>query len=429
MKRLGIVLAAGVVVFLLSGCALFELKDDLTEFDSVYGINGKIYEISADAHPILVVLYGESHGQIKVADYSIPDPAGHYSFLVSEGVYYVAAFEDFNRDFAYTEGETYGYAMGSAPVVVDAAQMAAAGTKAIRDLEIRLTEKSGYRSDFPLFVDIHALPGQSYVNVGVVTDLDDPLFAQENGYKGYWKPFSFLRDIGVGIYFIEPYDPDRIPLLFVHGVNGTPIGFKPIVENMDRSRYQAWFYYYPSGFRLDAVAGALNLMIQSLHEDYGFERMAVAAHSMGGLVSRAFVMKNAVKDRHAYIQTLITMSTPWGGVRAAQSGVDQAPVVVPNWYDVSPDSEFIADLYEKPLPSQVRFYLLFGVRGKCSVMMGSNDGTIEIASELDYRAQRDAARLFGFDEDHESILSSKIVVEQFHRILSGVFSGTRHTGD
>ena len=37
--------------------------------------------------------------------------------------------------------------------------------------------------------------------------------------------------------------------------------------------------------------------------------------------------------------------------------------------------------------------------------MGNNDGTIEIASELDYRAQRDAKRIFGYDEDHGSILT------------------------
>ena len=374
------------VLVLLTGCALFGLKDELVQMETTFGLNGKIFNASPNGRPILAVLYTVDEGDwIEVADYSIPDPAGHHSFMVSDGVYYITAFEDANRSFTYDEGERFGLVNGAEPIREEASRMRASG-KGVLLIDINLHYTEGYPKALPRFLDVGTLSGESWVKVGLIADLDDPLFAQDHGYLGYWKPFTFLRDIGVGIYFVEPYDSHKIPLLFVHGANGTPIGFKTIVEKLDRSRYQAWFYFYPSGLRIDAVAGALDVMVRSLHQNFGFERMVVAAHSMGGLVSRAFIHKNSANDQQRYVRKLIAMSTPWGGVKTASMGVKNAPVVVPNWYDVSPDSDFIESLYERPLPDHVAFFLMFGVHGNCSIMMANNDGTIEISSEIDYRA-------------------------------------------
>jgi hypothetical protein len=68
------------------------------------GMSGKIYSAAPSTQPIIAVLYREDEdGRIEVYNYSIPDPAGHYSFLVPEGVYYITAFEDANRTFTYTK--------------------------------------------------------------------------------------------------------------------------------------------------------------------------------------------------------------------------------------------------------------------------------------------------------------------------------------
>ncbi len=416
IRGVGLSVFAVMVFYLLTDCAFFELKGQLFEMKATFGLNGKIFNDASDDIPVVTVLYRVEKDLIQVFDYSLPDPAGHYSFLVPEGVYYIAAFGDLNCDFTYNEGERYGYANASQPIHIDAKQMVRDG-KGVKANNIYLKRTTGYRPDLPTFVDISTLSGKSWLKVGVVTSLNDPIFAQENGYMGCWKPLSFLRQVGVGIYFIEPYSPLKTPILFVHGTNGTPIGFKPIVEKMDRSRYQAWFYYYPSGVRIDAIAGALNNMVKSLHDNLGFDKLVIAGHSTGGLVSRAFILKNAVEDSQPYIKKLITLSTPWGGVKTAQIGVKNAPVVMPSWYDLSPDSEFISYLYNKSLPDHVQFYLMFGIRGNFSMMMANNDGTIEIASEIDHRAQRDSVHVFPFDEDHDSILASKIVIEKFHQLL------------
>jgi len=52
---------------------------------------------------------------------------------------------------------------------------------------------------------------------GEVTRLDDPRFAPEIGVEGMWQYYDFLLEGRPGIYFLEPYDPTKIPVLFVHG--------------------------------------------------------------------------------------------------------------------------------------------------------------------------------------------------------------------
>lgn len=257
------------------------------------------------------------------------------------------------------------------------------------------------------------------IKVGVITDLDDKIFAQENGSLGYWQPFSFIKKFGAGIYFLEAYDPDKIPVLFVHGANGTPVDWKTIIAKLDRQRYQPWFFYYPSGCRLNSIAETLNSLVRKLHLEYRFDTLHIISHSMGGLVSRAFIIKNMGEKQQNYIKKFISMSTPWGGVNTAALGVKKAPVVIPNWYDLAPDSEFLQYIYKDSLPQDVKFYLLFGVRGKYSMLMANNDDKVEIASEIDYRAQADATGFYGFNEDHQSILTSDRVIDLLFKLLDG----------
>lgn len=411
------VLTIAITTVMLISCALMDLKDELTEIEGTYGIGGKIVNMPADDKPVVAVLYREiGEGLLTIMDYVIPNEAGIYGFLVPEGEYFVVAFEDLNRSFSYDEGELYGYGNEGKPIVANAEQAPDSGNgRQLYDIELQ--HAKGIRKEFLTDFNANAFKGKSWVRSAVITNLSDPIFIKENGYLGYWKPLTFLREIGVGIYFLEPYDPNKTPILFVHGANGTPIGFGPIEKKLDRTKYQPWFYYYPSGFRIDAIADVLNILVESLEKDYRFRKMVVAAHSMGGLVSRAFIIKNAIEDKHTYIKKLITISTPWGGVNTAKMGVEKSPVVHPNWYDVSPESNFIKHIYKYSLPDEIDFYLMFGVRGDCSLMMANNDGTIEIRSEIDYRAQADAIQVFPYDEDHDSILTSDRVIDQFHKLL------------
>src|SRR5262249_18575955 len=128
--------------------------------------------------------------------------------------------------------------------------------------------------------------------LGEITTLDDPRFAEDAAQAGMWKFYDFLLAGRAGIYFLQPYDPKRIPVLFGHGINGTPQNFRTLIAKLDRKRFQAWVVYYPSGARLDTLVTWLNELYTRLETSLHFDTAAVVAHSMGGLVSRGFVLRH-----------------------------------------------------------------------------------------------------------------------------------------
>ena len=205
----------------------------------------------------------------------------------------------------------------------------------------------------------------------------------------------------------------------MHGAVGTPLVWKKIIEEMDRKKFQPWFYFYPSGLRLDEVAETLNEIIKRIHASFEFNTLYVTAHSMGGLVSRAFILKNIHADKQDYIKQFVAISTPWNGHRLTAKGIKVVPSAIPSWHDMVPDSQFIRSIYEKGFSPDIKYYLLFSFRGDCSLLQNNNDGTVEISSELDYRAQSGAEKTIGFNEDHTSILGSQKLLEIYNDILNG----------
>ena len=91
-------------------------------------------------------------------------------------------------------------------------------------------------------------------NIGSITSLDDPKFDEGIAKMGLWEPVKFSLKVGPGIYMLQPYDPAKIPVLFVHGISGSPRNWKPIIDQLDRSRYQPWVMAYASGLPLEVNA-------------------------------------------------------------------------------------------------------------------------------------------------------------------------------
>jgi uncharacterized alpha/beta hydrolase family protein len=406
----------------LNGCAFIDLKKEVAEYKMSYGLVGKVTE-SSYRGPVIVILYSEKNGQKEIVKYTLTENTGHFSFIVTEGMYYLAAFEDPNYNFRHDAQELAGFYGEPDKIILSSDMMASTGSKSIKDLYIQLKQTDSFLPGFPAAMDAESYQGNSFVRLGYITDLNDRIFIQQNGSLGYWKPLTFLRDFGIGVYFIEPYDAAKIPILFVHGAAGTPVGWQKIVDQLDRQYYQPWFFYYPSGFRLDRIGGALNNIVKELHNEYPFDTLYVTVHSMGGLVSRSFILKNVYEDKQDYIKLLVSISTPWNGHRVSKKGVEQAPAVIPSWYDMVPDSEFIQSIHKRQLPPNIKYHLFFSFQGDCSMMMANNDGTVELVSELDYRAQEDAVRIYGFDENHMSILASQDVINQYNQILKSFKRG------
>ena len=258
------------------------------------------------------------------------------------------------------------------------------------------------------------------IQAGEIVTLEDRRFSAKNGLQGLWEPIKFLLKVGGGVYFLQPFDPEKIPVVFIHGVGGHPKQWGPLIQHLDRTHYQPWVFYYPSGLRLHMSA---EFLLQSLSEilvRHKFNKLVIIAHSMGGLISRSLVNTIVEKDKEQQLRVLfLTLSTPWSGHHAAQIGIDYAPAVIPSWIDMVPNSSFQQTLFQTPLSDHIKYYLFFSFKGSRNPLTnGNDDGTVSLQSQLKAEAQDAASKTLGFNEDHTSILRSARATGKINMLLT-----------
>jgi pimeloyl-ACP methyl ester carboxylesterase len=264
------------------------------------------------------------------------------------------------------------------------------------------------------YADPAALAGELFAKgTAQIAALDAPGFTMDYGRMGLWQPVSFVKEKRGGVYFLEPYDPGKIPVLFVHGAGGTPLDWRYFIDRLDRTRYQAWAYYYPTGLPIDVSATWLNNIVTSLHARYGFQQLFVAGHSMGGLVARRFIALNA----REYVKLLVTFATPWDGVPFARLGASLGVYAIPSWRDLVPGSVFLRTVQAEALPSSVKHHIFFGYREDGDPF--DSDGVITVSSQREPRIEAAAAQVHGFKTDHSGILDDAKVFSRFNGVLAG----------
>jgi pimeloyl-ACP methyl ester carboxylesterase len=345
---------------------------------------------------------------------------GPFFFAVPEGTYRLAVFEDRNADLSYQPASEPAalYAAGS-DLVVRAGQH-------VEGLDMVLHQEQAQRIDF----EIGSLQaGQRGVaqlpafHVGTIVSIDDPRFAADNATLGLWQPVQFVFDVGAGVYFLEAYHPEKIPVLFVHGAVGTPRNFAFLIHRLDRTRFQPWVVYYPTALDLESTARAVNRCMLLLHARYRYAQIAVVAHSMGGLVARAAINQGTAYlagRRLVVLPVFVTMSTPWDGHAAASLGVKYAPVVAPSWNAMVPGNQFLQTLLETHLPPETHYHLFFSYQGSSMVIREASDNIVAVSSQLPLALQRQATSVLGFNENHMSILTSEAVATELNRILARI---------
>ena len=116
---------------------------------------------------------------------------------------------------------------------------------------------------------------------------------------------SFFRSdhprFATGIYLIHPYDPDKVPILFIHGLISSPISWQNLTNDLCSDpkileHYQPWFFLYPTGQPVLESAAQLREDLQAtqrLFDPHGTatasHHVVVIAHSMGGLLAHTLV--------------------------------------------------------------------------------------------------------------------------------------------
>ncbi|MGC1995675.1 MAG: alpha/beta fold hydrolase, partial [Pseudolabrys sp.] len=94
---------------------------------------------------------------------------------------------------------------------------------------------------------------------------------------------------------VQPYDPKKIPVLFVHGLQSTPVTWVPLVNTIWadpilRRNYQVWVFSYPSGYPIPYSALLLRRELDALNKTFPNHRQIVlVGHSMGGILSRLMI--------------------------------------------------------------------------------------------------------------------------------------------
>jgi pimeloyl-ACP methyl ester carboxylesterase len=135
-----------------------------------------------------------------------------------------------------------------------------------------------------------------------------PLAANFSAPISYYQPPANLLLVGVmgalrsahyekktGLYFLQPYDPDRIPVVFVHGLISTPFDWVQTINGLQadpeiRKRYQFWVFAYPTGNPVLYSALRLREELAKVDKFYpGHKDYVLVGHSMGGLLSQAQV--------------------------------------------------------------------------------------------------------------------------------------------
>jgi pimeloyl-ACP methyl ester carboxylesterase len=420
-------MVAAFAVVAGAGCStLLAVKGEQRRADTTCVISGTVATEKPSRGPLVVALFTHSADDYALVDYFTAEKAGPWVFGVPAGTYWVAAFEDVDGDGAYQDEPFYRPDPGR-PLVVAPGQHVAGmnivvplAGRALRSGRFTLSGLMARGAEDQQGRSIYALSA-----VGKVTTLDDPRFDFAMGQKGMWQFYDFLAEGRAGIYFLEEYDPERIPVLFVHGIGGTPKDFATLIGALDRRRFQAWVLSYPSGARLDNIVTWFDQLFTRLEVELKLEKAVVVAHSMGGLVSRGFVLQHHDTSGRDAVRMFVTISSPLGGMESAGEGVATSPIVVRSWYGLAPGSPYLEGLFysdpdrrstRRRLPEQTAYYMLFGFKG--GGLSGSSDGTVPVASQLRAEAQEEARSLRGYDEDHTSILRSPAVTTRLNEILN-----------
>jgi pimeloyl-ACP methyl ester carboxylesterase len=406
-----------LIAFLLcGGCRFASLEREIKYAEQNAALlRGEVLAGAVDYGSVIVVLWSVDDPNHSIQLHWFMHGAGGFRFTVlAPARYRLLAFEDRNGDLIYQRGEPAG--MCQNPPIVEAEP-----GQRLEGLRIALKEDGPRVVDFevklPRSAEIVSIDEYD-ISVGEVVTITDPRFNEENAGFGVWEPIRFLREVGHGIYFLEEFDPEKTPVLFVHGVSGHPRQWEDVIGHLDRRRFQPWVFYYPSGVSLRRTSEALYTLTERLRMRHNFSSLYVVAHSMGGLVSRAFINETSRRDSPLRIPVFVTISTPWGGHEAAEMGVKHAPAVVSSWRDMAPGSPFQQGLWEEPLPGETAYTLVFGYRGESSMFMDrDNDGTVALVSVLDTKAQMAASRVYGFHENHVSILSSQDTLNLLNAVL------------
>ncbi|MEE9355438.1 MAG: hypothetical protein V3U75_07590 [Methylococcaceae bacterium] len=409
----------GLVCLSLCSCSpssFFNLKKSDKKSPNLIEVAGLVHYHVLDRSKVLVVVYKKirkkgKKTKKKIYKFGHLIGADRFFFLLEPKYDYgLVAFDDENQNFRYDKGEPAGRLRKLSKNLTK---------KQLQNLEIQIrADKSLPKSLSKKLKSKAKKMGKVNIVLGEVANLDSPIFSEEYGQKGFWTPYDFAAEVKLGVYFMEPFSSTKIPILFIYGAAGYPQQWRYFFDNIDRKKYQPWFYYYPSGIRLEKAASLLNKSINTLHKEFGFAELFVAGHDMGGLVGRGFIVKSSFKDAQNFVKLFVSIAAPWDGYSASALADPAAAREVPVWGDLEPKSEYLQSIFFKPLNGKLDNYLFFSYRDETKHSENIENNSVPVHSQLKFRAQQEAEKVLGFDVTQQPPLENKRLMYVFNQLLA-----------
>ena len=165
-----------------------------------------------------------------------------------------------------------------------------------------------------------------------IVSFEDPLDAETTTLSGHRYPLAADYTAPLAMMLarenpkkmelsrLQPYDPDKIPVICVHGLMDSPATWTPLINALRadpavRERYQIWFYSYPSGYPYPHSAAIFRKQLDVMKKQYpGHKDAILIGHSMGGCISRLMITDTGDK-----IWQEIFSQTPAGTTLSAES--------------------------------------------------------------------------------------------------------------
>ncbi|WP_394125863.1 lipase family alpha/beta hydrolase [Vibrio hepatarius] len=378
----------------LIGCGnLLSLRSDLQAVDSIYKeITVNVPTTDSTKRHIIVQLSELNKSSVlTVNSMEKTDKTAFPSFFNLTD--YIFVFEDQNFDFTYQLSEpSYLFkqeTLVNNRVFIQSDNKKIGGVPTLDGLAVVPYLEFKVRED----------------RVGAVVTLDDPVFSARAKEMGMWQPLQFVENDYGGIFFLEAYDPAKIPVLFIHGMGGSGQDFEEMIAFLDKDKYQPWLVNYPSSLSLTFLAHSVASLMRQLNEQYQYRPIHIVAHSMGGVLTQRYLNVCSVGNRCHSIRSFTSIASPFGGVPSAESGVKYSPVAMPSWTGLMPNGHAIQNLFPSDRKNlRPPHLLIFGYDKGTGDIGASSDGTILMSSQLRVEAQEQAEEIYGFNYNHTDIL-------------------------
>lgn len=229
--------------------------------------------------------------------------------------------------------------------------------------------------------------------------------------------------VGKGLHLPDHFVAERPSVLLIHGLEASLADLQGLSQASLRSGLQTLLFDYPNDGPIAVSGRRLHHELAQLAKQFPQLRLAIVAHSMGGLVARealencrpplsfvtdVFLLGTphqgaALSDGQPWLelvfQSLAPESTEWGSVR---DGLGEAA------QDLKPGSFFLRTLDPRRRPAGARYHAAIGRRGFVDAAQLSN-----LRRQLDDRLQQrgasdlQRARLSGFLDRADALCSGK----------------------